>query len=177
MGILKIARMGHPALSGTAAIVDDPTSSAVQKLVADMIETMLDASGAGLAAPQVHVPSRVVVFFNPDDKENEPNEELTVNVLINPIIENLSDEMEDGVEGCLSIPGMAGIVPRYKHIRYSGIDNHGKKIEREVTGFHARVIQHECDHLDGFLYPMQMRDLSSFGFVEEIQKRSAADND
>ncbi len=172
MAILKIARMGHPVLRQRAAAVQNPTDPEIHRLVADMIETMEDANGAGLAAPQVHVPLRVVVFHVPAHRvtagEGEPPKGLTV--LINPVIEPLSDEKEVGWEGCLSIPGMIGAVPRFRRIRYRGLTPEGTTIERIAEGFHARVVQHECDHLDGILYPMRMTDLSQFGFVEEMHK-------
>ena len=172
MAILKIARMGHPVLMRTAEPVDDPRAPAVHRLIADMIDTMRDAPGIGLAAPQVHAPVRVVVFHVPgeriDDAEDAGGVPLTV--LINPEITPLSEDMEDGVEGCLSVPGMQGVVPRYARIRYTALQPDGSLLEREATGYHARVVQHECDHLDGVLYPMRMRDMSKFGFSEEIAR-------
>ena len=172
MAILKIARMGHPRLMGVAAPVSDPTAPEIHTLIADMIETMIDADGAGLAAPQVHVPLRVVIFHAPpeaaggDDGDEEADEEALA-ILINPVIEPLSDEMAEDFEGCLSLPGMRGRVPRHTHIRYRAVGPDGEPIEAEARGFHARVVQHECDHLDGILYPMRMTDLSSFGYIEE----------
>lgn len=178
MAILKIARMGHPTLMGVAELVLDPTAPEIRTLVADMIETMADADGAGLAAPQVHVPLRVVIFHLPadvdakereEDEDGEGNEERedTLCVLINPVIEPLSDELVDAYEGCLSLPGMRGVVSRPGHIRYRALGLDGETIEREATGFHARVVQHECDHLDGVLYPMRMANLATFGYIEE----------
>lgn len=168
MAILKIARMGHPVLMTPARPVADPTDPAVHALINDMVETMLDAPGIGLAAPQVHVPARIVVFHVPEGRDGSGGVPLTA--LINPRIEPLSDDMADGVEGCLSLPEMAGTVPRHTHIRYRATAPDGSVIEREATGFHARVVQHECDHLDGILYPMRMTDLSTLGYAEEMAK-------
>ena len=171
MAILKIARMGHPRLMGVAAPVMDPTAPEIHALVADMIETMVDADGAGLAAPQVHVPLRVVIFHAPPERNKDDAEDAgegeALTILINPEIEPLSEDMAEEFEGCLSLPGMRGRVPRHTHIRYRAMGLDGKPIEREAFGFHARVVQHECDHLDGILYPMRMTDLASFGYIEE----------
>lgn len=168
MAILKIARMGHPALMRPALPVSDPTAPEVAGLVEDMIETMEDAGGVGLAAPQVHVPWRLVIFFVPEGRGGADSMPLTV--LINPEIAPLDENMEDAWEGCLSLPGLTGLVPRHRRIRYTGFDLSGARIEREAEGFHARVVQHECDHLDGCLYPMRMRDMSQFGFVEDMRR-------
>jgi len=179
MAILKIARIGHPVLSRTADMVADPTAPDILRLIADMVDTLADAGGVGLAAPQVHVPKRVVIFHVPesrareetngdeDESEDEP-EAVPMTVLINPEIEPLDDETSSGVEACLSLPGMMGLVPRYKRIRYKAVTPSGSIIEHEASGFHARVVQHECEHLDGILYPMRMDDLSTFGFSEEM---------
>ncbi|MDV7340402.1 peptide deformylase [Terasakiella sp. A23] len=168
MTILKIARMGHPVLRMPANPVEDPKDPEIQRLVRDMVDTMHDANGAGLAAPQVHVPLRLVMFHVPSERGEDSEVPLTV--LINPVIEPVGEETNVAVEGCLSIPGMAGPVKRYTNIKYSGLDANGEVIERDASGFHARVVQHECDHLDGILYPQRMDDLSSFGYVEELQK-------
>ena len=175
MAILKIARMGHPVLRLRAAEVADPSSPAIATLVDDMIETMHDASGAGLAAPQVHVSLRVVVFHVPAHRaqaDTLPRPE-GITVLLNPVIEPLADETETGWEGCLSVPGMMGAVPRFRRIRYNWTAPTGERLTREADGFHARVVQHECDHLDGILYPQRMTDMSLFGFSDEMQKRFA----
>jgi peptide deformylase len=176
MAILKIARMGHPALAQKAAAVADPADPAIRKLVADMVETMIDADGAGLAAPQVHVPLRVVIFQAPEGRSDPGLSEAErydhtapLTVLVNPQIEILSDEKEAGWEGCLSVPGLRGVVERASHIRYRGFDLDGKPVERTARGFHARVVQHECDHLDGILYPSRMKDLSQLIFESESQ--------
>lgn len=174
MAILKIARMGHPVLRRPAALVEDPTAPEIRRLVHDMLETMEDANGAGLAAPQVHVPLRVVIFHVPEKRleEGEPPDPDTgtVHVLINPVLEPVGDEKVMGWEGCLSVPGLRGVVPRWRKLRYRAVDIDGKPIDRTVEGFHARVVQHECDHLDGILYPMRMDDLSLLGFEEEMSR-------
>jgi peptide deformylase len=170
MAILKIARMGHPILMSPARELADPTDPAVHALINDMVETMLDAPGVGLAAPQVHVPARIVVFHIPEGRGGEGEGGVPLTALINPKIELIGDEIEDGVEGCLSLPEMAGTVSRHRHIRYTAKAPDGSTIEREATGFHARVVQHECDHLDGILYPMRMTDLSMLGYSEEMSK-------
>jgi peptide deformylase len=176
MAILKIARMGHPVLSRVAAPVSDPTAPEIKRLVADMIETMEDAQGAGLAAPQVHVPLRVVVFQAPGergkdglDKGESFDETAPLTVLINPVIEVVDPAPEGGWEGCLSVPGLRGWVERPRHIRYAGYGTDGKRIVRVAKGFHARVVSHECDHLDGILYPQRMKDLKKLLFESEIQ--------
>lgn len=172
MSILKIARMGHPVLRGIAAPVTDPTSAEVKRLVADMIETLDDIGGAGLAAPQVHVAQRVVIFKVPAERAtglpSDTAQPLTV--LVNPVIEPLPGPIELGWEGCLSIPGLRGAVPRHARIRYRGATPDGEIVEREVEGFHARVVQHECDHLDGILYPQRMTDHRLLVFIEEWQR-------
>jgi len=171
MSIRKIARMGHPVLAQKAAPIGDPASTDVRRLIADMVETMVDAKGAGLAAPQVYESLRIVIFHAPEDRAGGGGEAgaAPLTVLINPEIEILTDEMEEGWEGCLSVPGMRGLVPRYTRLRYTGLDESGVRIEREAAGFHARVVQHECDHLDGILYPRRMRDLSTLIFETEWQ--------
>jgi peptide deformylase len=170
MSILKIARMGHPVLRRRADEVADPTSKEVKRLLADMLETLEDIGGAGLAAPQVHVSKRVVIFGVPPERigEEEGAEPVGTTALVNPVVEPLTDEMVLGWEGCLSVPGLCGVVPRYGQVRYRGTTPEGEAIEREVSGFHARVIQHECDHLDGILFPMRMTDLSLLSFTEEM---------
>jgi peptide deformylase len=172
MALLKIARMGNPVLRARATEVDDPTAPAVRQLVSDMIETMADAGGTGLAAPQVHVPLRLVVFFvGPERLTDLPGDtEQGLTVLINPVIEPLGSERAFGWEGCLSVPGMRGVVPRHLRIRYRGVALDGSAIDREAAGFHARVVQHECDHLDGILYPQRMTDHRLLMFVEELQR-------
>lgn len=172
MAILKIARMGHPVLRQVAAGVPDPMAPRIKALVADMIETLDDIGGAGLAAPQVHVSERVVIFRVPADRVtgrslDTPGELLAI---VNPVIEPLGADREIGWEGCLSVPGLRGAVPRFSRIRYRGLTPEGSVIDREVEGFHARVVQHECDHLDGILYPQRMTDHRLLAFVEEWQR-------
>lgn len=188
MSILKIARMGHPVLKRVAAEVTDPAAPELHRLIADMLETMEDASGTGLAAPQVYVPLRIVAFYvsgerakREDGAETESGPEeggVPLTVLINPVIEPLGDEIALGWEACLSVPGLAGQVPRHTAIRYRGWTPKGEEIVREAKGFHARVVQHECDHLDGILYPQRMTDLSSLTFTTEMaaQARAAAED-
>ena len=189
MAILKIARMGHPVLTRPADPVADATEPAVHALVADMLETMIDARGMGLAAPQVHVPARIVIFHAPPEAradeadeaaeaEGDEDAEPSFTVLVNPVLEPLGDEMDEGWEGCLSLPGLRGLVPRHRRVRYAGLDLAGKPIAREVEGLCARVVQHECDHLDGILYPMRMTDLSKLVFESEMRhQRPAAPRD
>jgi peptide deformylase len=169
MAILKIARMGHPVLRRVAEPVADPSAPEIRRLVADMIDTMADAAGAGLAAPQIHVSLRVVIFQVPEGRGTGGPEDLPqpLTTLINPVIEPLGPELELGWEGCLSVPGLRGAVPRHARIRYRGMTQTGEAIDRVVAGFHARVVQHECDHLDGILYPQRMHDLRLLGFIEE----------
>ena len=170
MAILKIARMGHPVLRRRADPVPDPTDPQIGRLVRDMIDTMEDAHGAGLAAPQVHVPLRVVVFHVPEARAAREGEEpVGLTALVNPAILPLTDETQPGWEACLSVPGLAGVVPRFTRIRYAGWTPEGERIEREASGFHARVVQHECDHLDGILYPQRMADLSLLIFADEMR--------
>jgi peptide deformylase len=167
MAILKIARMGHPVLRRRAEAVPDPTSPAVKRLVADMLETLADIGGVGLAAPQVHVPARVVIFAVPAERDDGAGVPMTM--LVNPEVEPLSEDKAAGWEACLSVPGLTGVVPRFTHVRYRGVTPTGERIEREARDFHARVVQHECDHLDGILYPMRMTDLSLLVFAEELR--------
>ena len=176
MAILKIARMGHPVLALPARPVSVPFGPEIRRLINDMVETMIDANGAGLAAPQVHVPLRVVVFQAPDDRASPDladderfDHTAPLTVLINPEIEVLSPEKEGGWEGCLSVPGLRGWVERPAHIRYRGLGLEGERIERVARGFHARVVQHECDHLDGRLYPSRMDDLTKLIFESELR--------
>lgn len=190
MAILKIARMGHPVLNQRAHEVPDPTDPSIARLVDAMIETMDDADGTGLAAPQVHVPWRIVVYKvergraeeeDGLDAADEQDETVAAGVpttaLINPVLEPIGEETEVGFEACLSVPGMAGPVRRFAHLRYRYQTLQGATVEGEAHGFHARVLQHECDHLDGVLYPMRIEDMTQFGFVEELQKGARDDGD
>jgi peptide deformylase len=170
--IRDILRMGDPRLLRVSEPVRDYGAPELRVLVDDMFETMHAASGAGLAAPQIGVPLRVVIFGYADPSARNPRypeaDPVPQTILINPVLEPLTDAMEEGWEGCLSVPGLRGVVPRVAKLRYSGYDLVGRRIERVAEGFHARVVQHECDHLDGILYPMRMRDFSRFGFTDVL---------
>ncbi len=160
--------MGHPLLLQKAAPVTEFNTPQLDALIADMFDTMAAQNGAGLAAPQIGVSLRVVIFGvdkNPRYPDAEP---VPTTILINPEIEILGDETDEMWEGCLSVPGMRGLVERYTHLRYVGYDRQGERFEREAHGFHARVVQHECDHLDGILYPRRIKDLRLFGFTDEL---------
>ena len=175
MAILKIARMGHPVLLARAREIEDPTAPEVRRLAVDMAATMLDAEGVGLAAPQVHVPKRLIVFLDAATREEAAAARRPL-VLVNPEIEPADDGGEPAAldwEGCLSIPGLRGIVPRHARIRYRGLGLDGRRIEREAEGLHARVVQHEVDHLDGILYPMRMPDLRLLTFDTEMRRMAA----
>ena len=174
MAILKIARMGHPVLLERCEPVPDPGAPEIRRLVRDMFETMEDAPGAGLAAPQVHVPLRLFVFrVLPSRSSGAPDDTVVGNtVLINPVVEPVGEETHLRWEGCLSIPGLRAAVPRFRRVRYTGTDCDGRTVTAEVEGFHAGVIQHENDHLDGILYPMRMTDFGLMGFNEEIARFS-----
>ena len=168
MAIRPILKMGEPLLLQTAIQVapEAIASIEIQNTIQDLLDTMKDANGAGLAAPQIGISLQIVVFGF-EKNVRYPNEDpILETILINPIITPLSTEMENGWEGCLSVPGLRGSVPRYQQIRYQGLDTHGHIIDRTVSGFHARVVQHECDHLFGKLYPMRIEDMTQFGFTE-----------
>jgi peptide deformylase len=160
--------MGDPRLLEPSLKVERFGTKALDALLEDMHDTMEALDGAGLAAPQIGVGLRVVIFGVKSNPRYPDAEEVPYTILINPEIEPVGDESEDGWEGCLSVPGMRGLVPRMRAIRYRGFGRKGERIDREVAGFHARVVQHECDHLDGVLYPMRIRDLRDFGFTEEL---------
>jgi len=168
MAIRPILKMGEPLLLQTAIQVspDAIASNETQEIIQDLLDTMKDANGAGLAAPQIGVSLQIVVFGF-EKNVRYPNEDpIPQTILINPVITPLSPDQENGWEGCLSVPGLRGLVPRFQHIRYQGLDNHGHIVDRTVSGFHARVVQHECDHLFGKLYPMRIEDMTQFGFTE-----------
>ena len=175
MAIRSVLRMGEPRLLLTATSVEAFDTPELHALVADLWETMAAEAGAGLAAPQIGVSLRVVVFGYQENPRYPDAPPVPETALVNPVIEPLTEAMEEGWEGCLSVPGLRGLVPRYSRIRYRGIDAYGRPVEREVDGFHARVVQHECDHLDGILYPQRMRDMTSFGFVDELTASGALD--
>jgi peptide deformylase len=166
--IRPILRMGDPRLLQVSQPVTDFGTPELEELLADMFETMHAADGAGLAAPQIGVLLRVVIFGYESIERYPDAPPIPPTVLINPAIEPLSQVMEDGWEGCLSVPGLRGMVPRHVRLRYSGQDVLGRHFTREVEGFHARVVQHECDHLDGILYPMRIRDLTKFGYTDVL---------
>jgi peptide deformylase len=177
MAVRTVLRMGDPRLLERAREVEQLDTPELHALLTDMHDTMEALSGAGLAAPQIGVPLRVVIFGvarNPRYPHAEP---VPHTVLVNPVLTPLSDAMEDGWEGCLSVPGMRGLVPRYSQLRYRGVDQYGAPIERTVAGFHARVVQHECDHLDGILYPMRIRDMRDFGFHDILFPDQPVDGD
>jgi peptide deformylase len=160
--------MGDARLLRKAQPVTAFGAPELRKLVADMEDTMCHLSGAGLAAPQIGVDLRLVIFGFESNPRYPAAQPVPFTVLVNPELSALSQEMEDGWEGCLSVPGLRGVVPRYAHLRYRGFDLDGAPIDRTVSGFHARVVQHECDHLDGILYPMRIRDFTRFGFNEVL---------
>ena len=160
--------MGHPVLRERAQPVERFATPELRALVQDMIDTMEAKNGAGLAAPQIGASVRVVIFGVEKNPRYPDAEEVPFTVLVNPRITFLTKEIEEGWEGCLSVPGMRGVVPRFTRLRYGGFDLEGRPIDREAEGFHAVVVQHECDHLDGILYPMRMTDMSRFGFIEEL---------
>jgi len=169
MAVRDILRMGDPRLLRQALPVSHFDTPELHQLLQDMADTMAAADGAGLAAPQIGENVRIVIFgsgqFNPRYPDQAP---VPRTVLINPVLTPLDDEQESGWEGCLSLPGLRGQVPRFRRVRYQGLDPWGQTIEREVEGFHARVVQHECDHLDGRLYPMRMRDFTQFGYTSVL---------
>ncbi len=166
--IRPVLKMGDPRLLRQAQLVKSFATAALRVLVTDMEETMRDLDGAGLAAPQIGVDLRVVLFGFEVNQRYPDAGEVPYTVLINPVLTPLSDEIEDDWEGCLSVPGLRGVVPRWRHLRYTGFDLSGNAIDRSVEGFHARVVQHECDHLDGILYPMRIKDFSQFGYTEVL---------
>ena len=168
MAVRQILRMGHPTLSKVAQPLTEFNTAALDRLIVDMFDTMADYDGVGLAAPQIGESLRIVIFGF-EHSERYPNAEpVPTTILINPVIEFLGAEQQAGWEGCLSVPGLRGLVPRYAHIRYRGFDQTGTAIDRTVKDFHARVVHHEVDHLDGILYPQRIEDMTQFGFIEEL---------
>lgn len=168
MAVKRVLKMGDPRLLEVSKPVDPDEIPVLKPLVQDMIDTMNSLDGAGIAAPQIGVQKRVVIFEVTKNPRYPEAEEIPFTVLINPEITLLDDEMSDGWEGCLSVPGIRGVVPRYKNVCYRGLDLEGNKIERTVGEFHARVVQHECDHLDGILFPQRVVDMRLFGFEDEL---------
>jgi peptide deformylase len=177
MAIRPVLRLGDPVLLQVAKPVERFDTPELHALLTDMQDTMTALNGAGIAAPQIGVSQQVVIFGVGKNPRYPQAEEVPYTVLINPELEPLSDEMEDGWEGCLSVPGMRGLVPRYTRLRYRGFDQYGNAIDRSVSGFHARVVQHEVDHLLGVLYPMRIRDLRNFGFNETLFPGQALQDD
>lgn len=168
MAIRPVLRMGDPLLLQAAAPIQAFDTEDLRVLLRDMRETMASLNGAGLAAPQIGVSLQVVIFGMDANPRYPQAEAVPYTVLINPKLDPVGEEMEEGWEGCLSVPGMRGLVPRYRHLRYRGFDESGRPIDRTVQDFHARVVQHEVDHLLGILYPMRIRDLRNFGFNESL---------
>ena len=166
--IREVLRMGDERLLQRSVEVENFGTPELASLLQDMRDTMAHLNGAGLAAPQIGVSLRVVIFGVTSNPRYPDVEKVPDTVLINPVLTPLSDEIEESWEGCLSVPGMRGWVPRWSRLKYSGFDEHGSRFERTVQDFHARVVQHECDHLDGILYPMRIRDLAKFGFNEAL---------
>ncbi|PTU30656.1 peptide deformylase [Stenotrophobium rhamnosiphilum] len=166
--IHDVLKMGDPRLLRVAEPVAKFDTPEVHALIADMFETMHALNGAGLAAPQIGVNLRLVIFGFSSSPRYPDADAVPETVLINPIITFIGDEQEDGWEGCLSVPGLRGVVPRYRSLRYQGFDQYGKVIDRTASDFHARVVQHECDHLDGVLYPMRVRDFKQFGYTDVL---------
>jgi peptide deformylase len=175
--IREVLRMGDPRLLQRSVPVAAFGTPALDALLVDLRDTMTAKKGAGLAAPQVGVLQQVVIFGVERNERYPDAEPVPYTELVNPVLTPLGDEKDEDWEGCLSVPGLRGIVPRYRNLRYEGFDSRGRPIRREVTGFHARVVQHECDHLLGILYPMRMRDLSQFGFTDLIFPDSAPDEE
>jgi len=168
MAVRAVLRMGDPRLLEASRPVEHFDTPELHALIADLHDTMEALDGAGLAAPQIGVLSQVVIFGVKRNPRYPDAEEVPYTVLINPVLTATGKEIEEGWEGCLSVPGMRGLVPRYRQLRYQGYDQYGNAIDRTVNDFHARVVQHECDHLLGILYPMRIRDLRNFGFNEEL---------
>ncbi|MFC5475197.1 peptide deformylase [Paraherbaspirillum soli] len=168
MTVRQILKMGDPRLLLQAEPVAAFGTPELEALIADMFDTMYAANGAGLAAPQIGVNLQLVIFGFKDNVRYPEAPPVPETVLINPTLKPLSDEVEEGWEGCLSVPGLRGVVPRWSKLHYEGFDPRGQRISRDVDGFHARVVQHECDHLHGILYPMRIKDFSRFGFTEVL---------
>jgi peptide deformylase len=175
--IHKILKMGDARLLRVADPVTEFNTPELLEIISDMFETMAHANGAGLAAPQIGINLQLVIFGFKDNPRYPDAPGVPETVLLNPVLTPLSEEMDESWEGCLSVPGMRGMVPRWSKLRYEGVDQFGGKISRDVDGFHARVVQHECDHLNGVLYPMRIRDLSQFGFTEVLFPEMDPDQD
>jgi peptide deformylase len=167
MAVQRVLKMGEPLLAAVASPVSR-FDEALARLISDMDDTMRQLNGAGIAAPQIGVSARVVIFELEDNPRYPHLTPVPYTVLVNPLVTPLSTEQDEGWEGCLSVPGMRGLVPRFRRVRYQGFDAHGRPIDRVVEGFHARVVQHEVDHLDGILFPQRVRDLRNFGFEDAL---------
>ena len=170
MSILKIARLGHPVLQKKASVVKKLPDLTIQKLIEDMTETMLDANGIGLAGPQVHISKQVVIIRLPENDNEVEDKPIKISVLINPKLSKISEETNNDWEGCLSIPGMLGLVKRHSSISYEGFDISGNKIQRNAEGLEARIIQHECDHLNGIVFTHRLVDKKAYGYTDEIEE-------
>ena len=168
MAVRAVLKMGDSLLYEKAEPVTEFNTPELRELIADMFDTMAALNGAGLAAPQIGVSKRVVIFDVQSNPRYPQAEQVPRTILINPVLEPIGTEMEDGWEGCLSVPGLRGLVSRHSHLRYTGVDPEGKPIDRTVSGFHARVVQHECDHIDGILYPMRLKDIRYLGFEDAL---------
>ncbi len=168
MAIRPVLRLGDPRLFQPASEIDEFNHPELDALIEDMFDTMTAEEGVGLAAPQIGVGLRVVIFGFENNSRYPDNDAIPKTILINPQITPLSEEKENGWEGCLSVPGMRGVVSRYTHVRYTGFDATGESIDVTATGFHARVVQHECDHIDGIIYTQRLSDSQKFGFTEEL---------
>lgn len=168
MAIKTVLKMGNPMLSQRAEEIKQFNTPELHALIQDMQDTMAHMNGAGIAAPQIGVSLRVVIFGVGSNPRYPDAEQVPYTVLINPTLNPIGDSIEDGWEGCLSVPGLRGVVPRYQRLHYTGFDPYGMPIDRMVSSFHARVVQHECDHLDGILYPMRIKDLTKFGYTDVL---------
>ena len=177
MPVRPVLKMGEPVLLQKAVPVTQFDTPELHALIKDMEDTMAHLNGAGIAAPQIGVSLRVVIFGVGHNPRYPDAEQVPYTVLINPQLTPIGEELEDGWEGCLSVPGMRGVVPRYQRLHYTGFDQYGNLIDRLVSSFHARVVQHECDHLDGILYPMRIRDLAQFGFTDVLFPGMTVDDD
>ncbi|MPS49030.1 peptide deformylase [Methylobacillus sp.] len=177
MPVKPVLKMGEPLLLQKAEPVQQFDTPELHALIKDMEDTMAHLNGAGIAAPQIGVSLRVVIFGVGHNPRYPDAEQVPYTVLVNPTLTPIGEELEDGWEGCLSVPGMRGIVPRYQRLHYTGYDQYGNPIDRLVSGFHARVVQHECDHLDGILYPMRIRDLAQFGFTDVLFRGMSVEDD
>lgn len=177
MPVKPVLKMGEPLLLQKAEPITQFDTPELHALIKDMEDTMAHMNGAGIAAPQIGVSKRVVIFGVGHNPRYPDADQVPYTVLINPVLTPVGEDLEDGWEGCLSVPGMRGVVPRYQRLQYTGFDQYGNKIDRLVSGFHARVVQHECDHLDGILYPMRIRDLAQFGYTEVLFPGMVVDDD